>query len=144
MIIALRANDHRLRRMIAEDFMSENTLKEKSEAFGDRAIACSVVLKTRKAPVSVIEQFLKAGTSVGANIAEAQFAHGKKDFVAKLEIALKEINETEYWLGRLLNSGSITEREFKSMRSDCISIRKLLVSSIVTVKNKLDSEKSRQ
>ncbi len=124
--------------------MSENTLKEKSEAFGDRVIACSVVLKTRKAPVSVIEQFLKAGTSVGANIAEAQFAHGKKDFVAKLEIALKEINETEYWLGRLLNSGSITEREFKSMRSDCISIRKLLVSSIVTVKNKLDSEKSRQ
>jgi four helix bundle protein len=124
--------------------MSANILKEKSEAFGDRVIACCGVLKTRQASPSLVEQLLRAGTSVGANIAEAQFAHGKKDFVAKLEIALKETSEAEFWLSRLLNSNCLTEREFKSMRSDCIAIRKLLVASIVTVKNKLNSEKTKQ
>ena len=113
------------------NYKIDNILKEKSEAFGDRVIACCGVLKTRQASPSLVEQFLRAGTSVGANIAEAQFAHGKKDFVAKLEIALKETNEAEFWLSRLLNSNCLTEREFKSMRSDCIAIRKLLVASIV-------------
>lgn len=123
--------------------MSSNVLRDKSASFGDRVIACCRVLKTRQAPQSALDQLFRAGTSVGANIAEAQFAHGKKDFVARLEIALKEINETGFWLERLFNGGYLTEREFKSMRSDSIAIKKVLLSSIKTVKNQLNSEKTK-
>ena len=66
--------------------MSANILKEKSEAFGDRVIACCGVLKARQASPSLVEQFLRAGTSVGANVAEAQFAHGKKILLLSLKL----------------------------------------------------------
>ena len=121
--------------------MASNLLREKSVAFGDRVVACCSVLRTRQASPAMLDQLLRAGTSVGANIAEAQFAHGKKDFISKLEISLKEINETGYWLERLFNGGYLTEREFKSMRSDSIAIKKMLLSSITTVKAKLNTEK---
>jgi len=127
--------------MMVERDMASNALKERSEAFADRIIACCRVLSERQTPPSTVNQLLRAGTSVGANIAEAQFAQGKKDFVSKLEIALKEINETEYWLDRLYRSQFLTDKEYRSMRSDCIAIRKLLVSSVTTVKNKLKTEK---
>ena len=130
--------------MEMEDVMSSNMLKEKSEAFSDRIIACAKVLKQRQANPAMIDQLFRAGTSVGDNIAEAQFAQGKKDFISKFEIALKEINETIYWLERLLNSGCLSEREFISMRSDSIAIKKLLIASITTVKTKLDSEKNKR
>ena len=121
--------------------MSSNVLREKSASFGDRVIACCRVLQNRQAPQSALDQLFRAGTSAGANIAEAQFAHGKKDFVAKLEIALKEINETGYWLDRLFKGGFLTEREYKSIRSDAIAIKKMLLASITTVKNKSDPGK---
>ncbi len=124
--------------------MSSNILKEKSASLGDKVIACCRVLNTRQAPSSVLGQLLRAGTSVGANISEAQFAHSKKDFISKFEIALKETNETIYWLERLYKSGYLAEREFKSMRSDSIAIKKLLIASITTVKTKLDLEKTKQ
>ena len=123
--------------------MSSSVLRDKSEAFSVRIVACCRVLRERKVEYSLIDQLLRAGTSVGANIAEAQFAHGKKDFVARLEIALKEINETGFWIERLFNGGYLTEREFKSMRSDSIAIKKVLLSSIKTVKNQLNSEKTK-
>ncbi len=121
--------------------MSANVLKEKADAFGDRIIACCSVLKQRGTPRQMIGQLFRSGTSVGANVAEAQFAQGKKDFISKLEIALKEINETEYWLDRIFRSQYFTEKEYKSMRSDCIAIRRLLIASVTTVKIKLNSEK---
>jgi four helix bundle protein len=124
--------------------MSSNMLKEKSEALSDRIIACAKVLQERKAPSSIINQLFRAGTSVGANVAEAQFAQSKKDFISKFEIALKETNETIYWLERIFKSEHLTEREFKSMRSDCIAIKKLLIASITTIKTKLNSEKTKQ
>ena len=73
---------------------------------------------------------LWSGTSVGANIHEARYAQGKKDFISKLEIALKEINETEYWLEILMKNDSLTQREYSSMRSDCIAIRRMLIATI--------------
>ena len=124
--------------------MSSNMLKEKSEALSDRIIACAKVLQGRQTHPAMINQLFRAGTSVGANVAEAQFAQGKKDFISKLEIALKEINETIFWLERIFKSGNLTEREFKSMRSDSIAIKKLLIASITTVKAKLDTEKTKR
>ena len=124
--------------------MSSNALKDKSEALGDRIIACCRVLSERRTEHSTVNQLFRAGTSVGANVSEAQFAQSKKDFISKLEIALKEINETIYWLERIFKSGNLTEREFKSMRSDCIANKKLLIASITTIKTKLNSEKTKQ
>ena len=127
--------------MVAEDIMPANILKEKADAFGDRIIACCRVMQERGVPKSLGGQLFRAGTSVGANIAEAQFAQGKKDFISKLEISLKEINETEYWLERLYKGQFLSDREFKSMRSDCIAILRLLIASVTTVKKKLNQEK---
>ena len=121
--------------------MSSVLLKDKSKAFANRVIACCRVLRERRVETPLINQFLRAGTSVGANISEAQFAQGDKDFISKMEIALKEINETEYWLEVLFNAKYLKEREFASMRSDCITIRKMLISSVKTVKNRLNSKK---
>lgn len=121
--------------------MPANILKQKADVFGDRIIACCRVLNDRGAPKPLEGQLFRAGTSVGANIAEAQFAQGKKDFISKLEISLKEINETEYWLERLYKGQFISEKEFKSMRNDCIAIRRLLIASVTTVKKKLNQEK---
>ena len=79
-------------------------------------------------------QIGRSGTSIGANIREAQYAHGKADFIAKLQIALKEANETGYWLELLYKTGYLTEQEFKSLDSACASIRVILIASINTAK----------
>ena len=82
----------------------------------------------------ISNQIGKSGTSIGANIREAQYAHGKADFIAKLQIALKEANETGYWLELLFRTNYITEAEYRSLDADCTSIRVMLISSINTAK----------
>ena len=84
----------------------------------------------------MINQLLKSGTSVGANVHEAQYAQGTKDFISKFEIALKECNESEYWLGLLFETNSLTEAEFKDFQSKCIELRRMLVSTVTTLKSK--------
>ena len=79
-------------------------------------------------------QIGRSGTSIGANIREAQYAHGKADFIAKLQIALKEANETGYWLELLYRTNYISETDYKALDSACTSIRVMLVSSINTAK----------
>ena len=123
--------------------MSTVILKDKSKAFANRVIACCRVLRERRVEAPLIDQFLRSGTSVGANIAEAQFAQGDRDFISKMEIALKEINETEYWLEVLFNAHYLKDKEFASMRSDCIIIRKMLIASVLTVKKRLNIHKSK-
>lgn len=81
-------------------------------------------------------QLLRAGTSVGANIHEAQFAQGSRDFVAKLETSLKECNECKYWLNLLKETGSIAESDCKDLMNQCTELRRILVSSINTRKSK--------
>ena len=76
----------------------------------------------------------RAGTSVGANIHEAQYAQSKADFISKLEIALKEANETSYWLQLLVESGRIDKDEFQSAEKLCGNIRRLLIASCSTAK----------
>ena len=95
----------------------------------------SLVKKLKENRESVISnQIGRSGTSIGANIREAQYAHGKADFVAKLQIALKEANETGYWLELLSRTGYITETEFRSLSDACASLRVMLIASIRTAK----------
>ena len=74
--------------------------------------------------------------SVGANIHEAQYAQGTKDFISKFEIALKECNESEYWLELLFETNSIDENEFKKMQGACVELRRMLVATVTTTKSK--------
>ncbi len=102
----------------------------------DFAVSIINLVKTLKSEHESIisNQIGRSGTSIGANIREAQYAHGKADFVAKLQIALKEANETGYWLELLFKTGNINEQEYKSLDSACTSIRVMLISSINTSK----------
>ena len=82
----------------------------------------------------ISNQIGRSGTSIGANIREAQYAHSKADFAAKLQIALKEANETGYWMELLFKTDYISEEEYRSLESACTSIRVMLISSINTIK----------
>ena len=87
----------------------------------------------------ISNQIGRSGTSIGANIREAQYAHGKADFIAKLQIALKEANETGYWLELLYRTGYLTETEFKSLDTACTSLRVMLISSVNTAKQNIEA-----
>ena len=106
----------------------------------DFAISIIKMVKNLKAKQEslISNQIGRSGTSIGANIREAQYAHGKADFIAKLQIALKEANETGYWLELLFKTEYITEQQYKTLDSACASIRIMLISSINTAK---ESEK---
>ena len=93
-------------------------------------------LKQNNVEASLINQLLRCGTSVGANVHEAQYAQGTKDFISKFEIALKECNESEYWLELLYEVNSLSKEDFESFSKDCIALRRILVSSVTTLKNK--------
>ena len=92
---------------------------------------CNQVKSERKESV-LTNQLIRSGTSIGANIREAFYGHGKADFIAKLQIALKECAESEYWLELLIDGGYYHD---SSILSDCIEIKKLLIASINTAKN---------
>lgn len=82
----------------------------------------------------LINQLLRSGTSIGANIQESQYAQSRADFISKLEIALKECNETEYWLEILYRTGKIEEESYKELIHDAGLIRKMLIKSCKTAK----------
>jgi four helix bundle protein len=90
-------------------------------------------LKERRESI-ISNQIGRSGTSIGANIREAQYAHSKADFIAKMQIALKEANETGYWLELLYKTGYISEVDYKLLDSACASIRVMLIASINTAK----------
>ena len=113
--------------------MKENKLSELSMAFSVDIINLVKYLKSNHESI-ISNQIGRSGTSIGANIHEAQYAQGKKDFISKLEIALKECSESEYWLELLIESGYY---EDKRILEQCVEIKKLLISSINTAKNNL-------
>ena len=117
--------------------MSESKLRTQSFDF---AVSIINLVKTLKAKHETIisNQIGRSGTSIGANIREAQYAHGKADFIAKLQIALKEANETGYWLELLYKTEYINEQQYKSLDSVCASLRVMLISSINTIKEDID------
>ena len=116
--------------------MSESPLMIKSKAFALEVIRACKVLREAKCESALINQFLRSGTSIGANIREAFYAHGKADFVAKLHIALKECSETEYWLELLFETGCIEQASYKAIQNDCGAIRRMLIASLNTIKAK--------
>ena len=113
--------------------MSESKLRVQSMDFAVSIINLVKCLKEKRESI-ISNQIGRSGTSIGANIREAQYAHGKADFIAKLQIALKEASETGYWLELLFRTKFISEEEFKSLDSACTSIRVMLISSINTAK----------
>ena len=116
--------------------MSNSVLREKSKEFAKDIVFLCRRLKQNSVESALLNQLLRCGTSVGANVHEAQYAQGTKDFISKLEIALKECNESEYWLELLYETNSLTEAEFKDFHNKCIELRRMLVSSVTTLKTK--------
>jgi four helix bundle protein len=115
--------------------MSESKLRDMSLDFAVSIINLVKELKLKKENI-ISNQIGRSGTSIGANIREAQYAHGKADFVSKLQIALKEANETGYWLELLYKTNFIDKTTYKELDSVCTSIRVMLISSVNTVKSK--------
>ena len=113
--------------------MANDKLSEQSMDFAVQIINLVKQLKEQRENI-ISNQIGRSGTSIGANIREAQYAHGKADFIAKLQIALKEANETGYWLELLFKTNYISEEEYKVLDSACTSIRVMLISSINTAK----------
>ena len=113
--------------------MKENKLVELSLDFSVDIINLVKILKSKRESI-ISNQIGRSGTSIGANIHEAQYAQGKKDFVSKLEIALKEASETGYWLELLHRTNYIDEQSYKSLSAKCASLRIMLISSCRTAK----------
>lgn len=115
-------------------FLKENKLAEISMEFSIDIINLIKHLKTKHESI-ISNQIGRSGTSIGANIYEAQYAQSKKDFISKLEIALKEASETGYWLELLYNTNYIDNEQYKLLSSKCTSLRVMLVASCRTAKS---------
>ena len=111
--------------------MAENKLADMSTEF---AIQILKLTDSIKGHYSLSNQLERSGTSIGANIHEAQYAQGKKDFISKFEIALKEASETGYWLELLRKTNYIDEQSYKSLSAKCTSLRVMLIASCRTAK----------
>ena len=113
--------------------MADSPLLTKSKAFAlDIIRVCNEIKRSQKVSI-LTNQLARSGTSIGANIREAFYAHSKADFIAKLQIALKECSESEYWLELLIESGCYGD---KAILDRCVEIKRILISSINTAKSK--------
>ena len=117
--------------------MKENKLATLSMEFSVEIINLVKFLKSNHESI-ISNQIGRSGTSIGANIYEAQYAQGKKDFISKLEIALKEANETSYWIELLYKTKYIDEQSYKTISAKCTSIRVMLIASCKTAKENLN------
>ena len=112
----------------------DKAVQEKSFHFAVRIVNLCKFLQNEKQEYILYKQLFRCGTSIGANVAEAQQAQSRADFVSKLNIALKEACETDYWLRLLHETNYLTESAFQSVISDCRELEKLLISIIKTAK----------
>ena len=118
--------------------MKENKLAALSMDFSIQILNLVKELKAKHETV-ISKQIGRSGTSIGANIYEAKYAQGKKDFISKLEIALKEASETGYWLDLLYRTDNVTETTYQELSSQCATIRVLLIASCKTAKEQRTS-----
>ena len=115
--------------------MKDNEVKVKSVAFAKRVVNAYQYLCNEKKEFTLSKQFLRSGTSIGANIAEAQYASSRKDFLNKLYIAMKECAETKYWLELLNSCEYLSGSAFASLDKDCEELLKLLASITKSIKD---------
>ena len=115
--------------------MDDNVIVSKSFDFALRVVNLYKYLKEEKAEFVMSKQVLRSGTSIGANVREAEQAQSRPDFINKMNIALKEASETEYWLELLYRSGFVEEAHYQSIMADCNEINRILISIVKTTKN---------
>ncbi len=115
--------------------MAESKLREISTDFAVKIIK---LCENIKGHYSLVNQLERSATSIGANIREANYAHGRPDFIAKLQIALKECYETEYWLELLVKSEILNRETVIDLYNQCGTVRRILISSINTAKGNSD------
>ena len=118
---------------------SQITIQQRTENFAVRVIKAYCQLKTRSfddAGNILAKQFLRSGTSIGANCAEAFYAQSTKDYISKYSIALKEASETQYWIKIMIKSQLIPEQKFSLMQQELIEIIKILTATINKLKSK--------
>ena len=118
----------------------ESVVGVKSLAFGKRIAKCYRYLRDKKKETVMSKQLLRCGTSIGANVREGLYAQSRKDFISKLNIALKEAGETDYWLDVIHSAEYFTDEEFNSLKSDNDELLKLLTSIIKTTKANSDEK----
>ncbi len=116
--------------------MSESIMRDKSKEFAKKIVVVCRDIKQNFRESVLTNQLLRSGTSIGANIHEAQYAQGTADFISKFEIALKECHETEYWLELLYETDYLEQEKFKILKNECGAIRRMLISTCTTIKEK--------
>ncbi len=117
--------------------MKENIIKEKSFAFALRIVKLAKYLQSEQKEYILSKQVLRSGTSIGALVREAEHAESKADFIHKMSIALKEANETLYWLELLYESEYLNQQSFDSIHKDSEELVKILVSIVKTTKHEI-------
>ena len=120
--------------------MAESIMLDKAKDFAVEIINMCKDIKEAKRESVLTNQLMRSGTSIGANIHESKYAHGTADFISKMQIALKECYESEYWLELLNRTGYIDDETYKSIINACGQIRRMLISSINTVKEKTNNK----
>lgn len=116
--------------------MADSVLRDKAKEFAKEIIFLCREMETNHKEQVLINQILRSATSIGANLHEARYAQSTKDFVSKLEIAQKECYETEYWLEILFETNCMTEEQYNALQNECGTIRRMLISSLKTIKSK--------
>ena len=116
--------------------MSKSVMLDRAKDFAVDVVELCRNIKETKRETVLTNQLLRAGTSIGANIHESKYAHSTADFVAKMQIALKECYESEYWLELLNRTGYILNEQYKPLQNNCGAIRRMLIASINTAKTK--------
>lgn len=117
--------------------MSKSIVREKSRSFAIRVIRLYKYLIDEKKEYVMSKQLLRSGTSIGANLAEQEFAISEADYLSKTSIALKEAAESAYWLDLLHETEYLTDIEYSNINIDCIELIKMLVASVKSIKTKL-------
>ena len=112
----------------------ENVIEVKSFNFAVRIVNLYKHLTDTKKECVLSKQLLRSGTSIGANVAEAEQAQSKPDFVSKMNIALKEASETKYWIKLLKATNYLSEEESSSILTDCVELEKILISIVKSSK----------
>ena len=116
--------------------MSDSVLRNKSKEFAKKVVFLCRDMKANQKEFVLINQLLRSSTSIGANLHEAQYAQSTNDFISKLEIAQKECYETEYWIELLYETDCMDEEKYKVLQNECGAIRRMLISSLKTIKAK--------